>query len=127
MRRAVQPQGVIQSFLGIFTPYADLSRGLQETLQLDRLPACRNEHGRLEILLRGAGLTDQPLESRIDLAQRITNAARPLLRLHRKREHRRYAERAIAVVFEDEQVVGSAIATMKFTFLASHDTDLQKR
>ncbi|MEO7218839.1 MAG: hypothetical protein ABI026_11650 [Gemmatimonadaceae bacterium] len=114
---------MVESFIGMFSPYADLSRGLQETLRLDRLPACRSDHGRLEILLRGAGLTDRPLEERIAVAQQITDAARPLLRLHRKREHRRYAERAIAVVFEDEQLASAGIATMRFTFLASHDTD----
>ena len=114
---------MVESLIGIFSPYADLSRGLQETLRLDRLPACRRDHGRLEILLRGAELTDRTLEERITLAQQLTDAARPLLRLHRKREQRRYAERAIAVVFEDEQVVNSGIATMRFTFLASHDTD----
>ena len=114
---------MVEKLIGMFSPYADLSRGLQETLQLDRLPTCRNDHGRLEILLRGAGLTDRTLEERVTVAQQITNAARPLLRLHRKREHRRYAERAIAVVFEDEQIASSGIATMRFTFLASHDND----
>lgn len=122
--RLRRSSGIVESFLGIFSPYADLSRGLQETLQLDRLPACRSDHGRLEILLRGAGMTERPLEERITLAQQLTNAARPLLRMHRKRDRRRYADRAIAVVYEDEQVASAGIATMKFTFLASHDTDI---
>jgi hypothetical protein len=68
-------------------------------------------------------MTDRPVEQRIDLAQRLTDAARPLLRLQRKRTQRRQAERAIAVVFEDEQLIGNAIATSRFTVLASHDMD----
>jgi hypothetical protein len=114
---------MIESFVGMFSPYSELSRGLQETLQLSRLPSCRNDHGRLEILLRGAGMTDRPVDERVSLAQRLTHAARPLLRMHRKREKRRQAERAIAVVFEDEMILGNGIATTKFTYLASHDAD----
>lgn len=41
----------------------------------------------------------------------------------RNSERRRLAERAISVVFEDEQVVEDGIATSKFTYLASHDHD----
>jgi hypothetical protein len=116
-------KGAFDSFLGIFSPYGDLSRDLQETLQLSRAPSCRSDHGRLEILLRGMGMTDRPVEERIALALNLTHAARPLLRMHRKRDRRRQAERAIAVVFEDEAIVGGGLATTRFTYLASHDTD----
>lgn len=103
-----------------------MARELQYTLQLDRAPACRGDHGRLEILLRGTGLTDDALENRVAFARRLTDAARPLLRAHRKREPRRFADRAIAVVFEDEQVVEGGIATSRFTYVASHDNDLRR-
>lgn len=107
----------------MFSPLAAMSKELQATLQLDRTPSCRREHGRLEILLRGGGMTEAPRDQQIALARRLTDAARPMLRAHRKRDHRRLAERAIAVVFEDEQVVSDGIATSRFTYLASHDHD----
>lgn len=110
----------------MFSRYSAMARELQYTLQLDRAPACRGDHGRLEILLRGTGLTDDALENRVAFARRLTDAARPLLRAHRKREPRRFADRAIAVVFEDEQVVEGGIATSRFTYVASHDNDLRR-
>jgi hypothetical protein len=107
----------------MFSPHTELSRQLQSMLTLDRAPSCSSDHGRLEILLRGSGMTDQSLESRVTLAQKLTDTARPLLRDKDKREHRRFAERAIAVVFEDEQVAGNGIATSRFTYVASVEHD----
>jgi hypothetical protein len=115
--------GLVERFLGMFSPYAAMSRELQAVLQLDRTPSCRSDHGRLEILLRGAGLASESMENRIDLALRLAEAARPLLRSQRKGEQRRLASRAVAVVFEDEAIVGNGIATTRFTYLASHDND----
>lgn len=120
-------EGMVDSFLGMFSPFTAISRELQSTLQLDRLPACRSDHGRLEILLRGGGMTADTMENRIALARRLTEAARPILRARRKREHRRLADRAMAVVFEDEQIVADGIATSRFTFLASHDFDTRQQ
>lgn len=110
----------------MFSPYAAMSRELQSLFKLDRAPVCGAEHGRLEILIRGAGITDDALERRIAFARRLTEAARPLLRTHSKRKRRRYAERAIAVVFEDEKVVGEGIATSRFMYVASHDHDTNR-
>jgi hypothetical protein len=115
--------GVIEEFISAFSPFAKLSKELQATLRLDRAPSCRTEHGRLVIVLRGGGLTDQPLEAKIALAEQFAAAARPLLAESSRREHRRYAERAISVGFEDEIVIRAGIATTRFTFLASHDKD----
>ena len=122
-----QASGLVESFIGMFSPYMAMSRDLQAMFQLQRPPACRADHGRLEILLRGVGMTDEPLEQRVSLARRLTEAARPLLRAHSKHKHRRFAERAIAVVFEDEQVVGEGIATSRFSYLASHDYEITPR
>ena len=114
---------MVESFLGMFSPYTAMSRELQSLLKLDRAPACRGDHGRFEILLRGSGITDAALENRVALARRLTEAARPLLRAHRKKKQRVFGDRAIAVVFEDEQVVEDGIATSRFTYVASHDHD----
>jgi hypothetical protein len=114
---------VIENLIGIFSPFAAMSSELQSRFGLERTPACRAQHGRLEILVRGARMTSEPLANRIALARRLTEAARPLLREHRKKQRRRLAERAISVVFEDEQVVEDGIATSKFTYVASHDHD----
>jgi hypothetical protein len=118
---------MIDAVTGLFYPFTDISSELQQTFRLERAPACRSEHGRLEILLRGAGITDQPLEQRLALARSLTDAIRPLLRRRSKREHRRLAERAISVVFEDEAVVGEGIATSRFSYLASHDPEPPKK
>lgn len=114
---------MIDSLVNIFSPYTALSKELQAIFQLPRLPACRAEHGRLTILIRGAGMTAEPLPDRIMLAHRIVDAARPLLRAHRKREGRRHAERAIAISFEDEEVIEGGIATTRFSYVAlmGHD------
>jgi len=109
---------MIDSLVNLFSPYTALSKELQAMFQLARLPACRAEHGRLEILIRGAGMTAEPLSDRITLAHRLVDAARPLLRAHRKREGRRHADRAIAISFEDEQVIDGGIATTKFSYVA---------
>jgi hypothetical protein len=63
------------------------------------------------------------MEQRVELARQVTATARPLLRVHSKRDRRRYANRAIAVIFEDETVVGDGIATSRFSFVASHDSE----
>ncbi|MEO7042938.1 MAG: hypothetical protein ABI035_11810 [Gemmatimonadaceae bacterium] len=115
--------GIIGTVVGMFSPLAGFARDLQETLQLDRSLWCRREHGRLEIVMRGGGLTDAPLADRVALARRITDAARPLLADHRKREIRRLAGRAISVAFEDELIVNEGVATSRFSYLASHDHD----
>lgn len=73
--------------------------------------------------MRGGGMTDAPLADRVALARRLTDAARPLLAAHRKREIRRLGGRAISVVFEDEQIVDHGVATSRFSYLASHDHD----
>ncbi len=114
---------LVETVVGIFSPLAGVAKDLQGALQLDRSLWCGKEHGRLEILMRGGGLTDAPLPERIALARKLTEAARPLLAEHRKREIRRLADRAIAVVFEDEQIIGDGVATSRFTYLASHDHD----
>ncbi len=119
--RLTHSGGMVEKFLGMFSPFMAMSRELQSMLQLQRPPACRAEHGRLEMLLRGAGITGQPLEQRVALARRLAEAARPLLRANSKRKQRRYAERAIAVVFEDEAIVDDGIATSRFSYVASHD------
>lgn len=121
--RSDRGAGVVASVLGMFSPFSRMSRELQERLQLDRAPSCRVDRGRLEILVRGAGMTDAAVDSRVALAQRLTSAARPLLLAQRKRAHKRYAARAIAVVFEDEAIAQNGIATTRFTFVASHDSD----
>ena len=115
----------IEKLIGIFSPFAAMSRELQLQFALERPPACSAQHGRLEILLRGGGITTEPIETRIALARRLTDAARPIVREQRKSRRRRLAERAISVVFEDEQVVDGGIATLRFTYVASHDHDMQ--
>lgn len=102
----------------MFAPFTALGKQLQALFQLDRPPAVRAEHGRLEILIRGTGMTDDPVDTQVALASQITDAARPLLLQHRKREHRRYADRAIAVSFEDERVMATGLATSRFTYVA---------
>ncbi len=109
---------MIEGIVAMFAPFTALSKQLQTLFQLERPPAVRKEHGRLEILLRGTGMTDAPISERVATAHQISDAARPLIREHRKREHRRYADRAIAVSFEDEQVMDAGIATSRFTYVA---------
>jgi len=109
---------VIDGIVAMFAPFTGLAKQLQAIFQLDRPPAIRKEHGRLEILLRGTGMTDAPMSERVATAHQISDAARPLISQHRKREHRRFAERAIAVSFEDEQVMDAGIATSRFTYVA---------
>jgi len=118
-----RPGGIVDTMLGIFSPLAGVAKDLQLSLHLDRTLWCRTEHGRLEIVMRGGGLTDDPLPERIALARKLTDAARPVLAAHRKRQIRRLAGRAIAVVFEDEQIVDDGVATSRFSYLASHDHD----
>lgn len=118
MRRERSANGVIDRIVAVFAPFTVLSKQLQTIFQLERPPAVRKEHGRLEILLRGTGMTDAPLSDRVTTAHQITDAARPLLRQHSKRERRRYADRAIAVSFEDEKVMDTGIATSRFTYVA---------
>ncbi len=120
--RLAHSGGMVEKFLGMFSPFTAISRELQAMLQLERQPAFRAEHGRLEILLRGSGITEQPQDQRIAIARRVTDAARPLLRVISNRQRRRYAERAIAVVFEDETIVDGGIATSRFSYVASHDS-----
>ena len=117
---------MIERLIGIFSPFAGMCRELQLHFGLVRAPACSATHGRLEILLRGGGNTTEPIEARIALARRLAEAVRPLLREQRKNRHRRLADRAISVVFEDEQVVDGGIATLRFTYVASHDHDMQR-
>jgi hypothetical protein len=114
---------LIDTIMGLFNPYNSVARELQAAFRLERPPACRVQHGRLEIVVRGAAMTSAPVEQRVALARQFTAMARPLLRAHSKRDRRRYASRAIAVIFEDETIVGDGIATSRFTFLASHDSD----
>lgn len=110
---------MIDSLIEMFSPFSTLSKELQAMFQLERPPSCRAEHGRLEILVRGAGITERPLDERVELAHRLVDAARPLLHADSKRERRRYADRAIAVNFEDEQVMQYGIATSRFTYVAA--------
>lgn len=65
-------------------------------------------------------MTDAPMERRVALARRLDDAARPLLR-DEGRRRRRYADRAISIVFEDEQIAGEGIATSRFTYVARFD------
>jgi hypothetical protein len=123
LRRQQNPGGIVDRIIGMFSPFTSISRELQSMFQLDRPPACRAEHGRFEILLRGAGMTAQPVDQRVALANELTDAVRPILRAEHKRKYRRYAERAISVVFEDEQVAGEGIATSRFSYVASFDHD----
>lgn len=109
---------MIDGIVAMFAPFTSLSRQLQAVFQLQRPPAVRAEHGRLEILIRGTGMTEEPLGDRVSLAHQITEATRPLLRQYSKRERRRYADRAIAVSFEDENVMATGIATSRFTYVA---------
>ena len=67
------------------------------------------------------------MHERVTLASQLTDAVRPMLRAEHKRQYRRYAERAIAIVFEDEQVIGSGIATTAFTYIASVDHEATDR
>ncbi len=112
--------GIVETILGIFLPFASISRELQSVFNLDRAPGCRAEHGRFEILIRGAGMTAESMERRVALAHGLDEAVRPLLR-DEGRRRRRYAERAIAIVFEDEQIVGAGIGTSRFTYVARMD------
>jgi hypothetical protein len=116
--RAVRRDRLIDGIVGMFAPFTALSKQLQTIFQLERPPAMRKERGRLEILLRGTGMTEAPISERIATAQQISDAARPLLLQQRKRDHRRYADRAIAVSFEDEKAMDSGIATSRFTYVA---------
>jgi hypothetical protein len=125
MRREQPGSGVIDGIMAMFAPFTALSKQLQSIFQLERPPALRVEHGRLGILIRGTGVSDDPLADRIALAHQITEATRPLLRQYSKRERRRYADRAIAVSFEDEQVMETGIATSRFTYVALMPHDAQ--
>jgi hypothetical protein len=116
--RAVRRDRLIDGIVGMFAPFTALSKQLQTIFQLERPPALRKERGRLEILLRGTGMTEAPISERIATAQQISDAARPLLLQQRKRDHRRYADRAIAISFEDETAMDSGIATSRFTYVA---------
>ena len=118
MRREHSDVGVIDGIVAMFAPFTALSKQLQAIFQLERPPAVRVEHGRLGILIRGTGVSEEPMADRITLAHQITEATRPLLRQYSKRERRRYADRAIAVSFEDEQVTETGIATSRFTYVA---------
>ena len=118
MRRQPSAHGLIDRVVAVFAPFTATSRQLQSIFQLERPPAVRRERGRLEILLRGTGMTDAPLSDRVATAHQITDAARPLLRQHSKRGRRRYADRAIAVIFEDEKAMETGIATARFTYVA---------
>ena len=120
---ARNPDGVVESILAMFSPYSQVAKQIRTRFGLERAPSCRFVHGRLELLIRGAGVTEQPVADRIVMARALVAELRPLLRDHSKREARRGADRAIAVVFEDEQVVGDGIATSRFSYLASHDRD----
>lgn len=117
--------GVVESIIGIFLPYTRIGRQVQAAFNLERTPGCRADHGRFELLIRGAGMTDRPLEERVALAHQLTDVVRPLLRAERKRQLRRFGERAIAIAYEDEQVEANGIATSRFTYVGSveHDPD----
>jgi hypothetical protein len=118
VRRGRSADGVLDGIVAVFAPFTGVSKQLQAIFQLERPPAVRKGRGRLEILLRGTGMTDAPMPERVALAHQIADAARPLIRQHGKRQRRRYADRAIAVSFEDEQVMDAGIATSKFTYVA---------
>jgi hypothetical protein len=117
------PAGIVESIIGMFSPFTHIGRQIQGAFNLERTPACRAEHGRFELLIRGGGITDLRLEQRVSLAHQLTDTVRPLLGAESKKKHRLYGARAIAIVFEDEQVTANGIATSRFTYVASVEHD----
>lgn len=125
IQRSDERGGIVESIIGMFSPYTHIARQVQAMFNIERAPGCRAEHGRFELVIRGAGMTDRPIAERVAFALQLTDAVRRLLRAESKRKYRRYGERAIAIAFEDEQVAANGIATSRFTYVASveHDPD----
>lgn len=109
---------MINAVIRLFMPFGEVSDALQKEFAFARPPACSKNRSRLQITIRGAGLTDESISVRLDLAVRLARSARPVLRASTTRDLRRRAGRAILIVFEDEKIVDGGVATARFSFLA---------
>jgi len=103
----------------IFLPHADIADLLQAHFGFPRRPACRTQHGRFEVTVRGAGVTSQSVEQCVALAEAIAVTVRPLLTASHRHITRRSARYALRVTFEDERVVGHGVATSSLSYVAT--------
>lgn len=114
---------MIRKLRRIFLPHADIADVLQAQFALPRRPACRTQHGRFEVTVRGAALSAQPVERCVALAEAIAAAVRPLLAESHRSITRRSARYALRVTFEDERIVGRGVATTSVSYVATIGDD----
>lgn len=112
----------------ILRPHGHVADALQHAFSLPRPPLCRMQRSRFEIVVRGAGLSREPIDRCIAIADAMTDAARPLLAASHLRVARRAAAFAIRVTFEDEEIVAGGVATTRISYVAAmHDVAAPQR
>ena len=101
-----------------FFPFRLLGEQIQHEVGLSAPAACREDHGRLEVLIRGEGLSRADDDSVVRRAIDVTRAARQHAARSSQRRVSRKAKRAIVVIFEDELLHSGAVLTSRKTYVA---------